>query len=237
MPPFVDLHCHWLCGLDDGAPSLSEGRAILEGLFKLGFGRVVATPHMRPGMFDNSREQILASFESQRPADINLVLEVSAEHYFDDVVFDRLRHGRGLPYPGQGAALLEFYAMELPAQVDGLLSQLKREGLKPVVAHPERYQTIWKDPARLERMIDAGAMTLLDAGALVGKYGKAPQRVARQLLGEGMYHAACSDAHRAADLTSLELAMTWIRREYGASELEALFVTGPAKILESTVAS
>lgn len=237
MGNFVDLHCHWLCGLDDGAPTIAEGRRMLEGLGRLGFGRVLATPHMRPSMYDTSREQILTAFEQQKPEGLDVDVGVSAEHYFDDVVFERIRTGKGLPYPGHKAALLEFYAMDLPPQVDRLLSQLKREGITPVIAHPERYQTIWKDPGRLEKMVDAGALTLLDAGALVGKYGKVPQRVARALLDEGLYHAACSDAHRVEDLDCLEQAMTWVTRQYGASELEALFVTGPARILEGTVLS
>ncbi len=237
MGNFVDLHCHWLCGLDDGARTVAEGLEILQRLGALGFCRVLATPHMRPGMYDNSREQILTAFEQQKPHGVGVDVAVSAEHYFDDVVFERIRTGSGLPYPGEKAALLEFYAMDLPPQVDRLLSQLKREGITPVIAHPERYQTIWKDPGRLEQMVDAGALTLLDAGALVGKYGKTPQRVARILLDEGLYHAACSDAHRVEDLDFLEQAMTWITREYGAAEVEALFVTGPARILEGTVLS
>lgn len=237
MGNFIDLHCHWLTGLDDGAPSRAVGQSILKGLTELGFGRVVATPHMRPGLFDTTRQQILLAFEQQRPENCEIRLDVSAEHYFDDVVLARLRQGEAVPYPGHRAALLEFYAMELPPRLDGTLAQLKREGITPVIAHPERYQTLWKSPERLEQMVDAGAMTLLDAGALVGKYGKSPQRVARQLLEEGLYHAACSDAHRTEDLDSLRQAMTWITQEYGASELEALFVTGPTQILEGAAAS
>lgn len=237
MGDFVDLHCHWLSGLDDGASSVEDGRRILERLSGLGFTRVVATPHMRPGLFDTTREQILEAFQAQKPPQSELELDVSAEHYFDDVVFTRLREGRAVPYPGHKAALLEFYAMDLPPQIDRLLSQLKREGITPVIAHPERYQTIWQDPGRLEQMIDAGALTLLDAGALVGKYGKTPQRVARQLLDDGMYHAACSDAHRPEDLDAVAQAMSWVTEQYGESELDALFSTGPRQILRGTVSS
>ncbi len=234
MSGFIDLHCHWLYGLDDGASSPEAGRDILSGLRDLGFSHVVATPHMRPGLFDNSRADILAAFEAQCAATSDLTLSVSAEHYFDDVVYQRLQNGQGVPYPGQRAALLEFYAMDLPPRLDRLFAQLRRNGMTPVIAHPERYQTIWKHPETLERMLDAGAVALLDAAALTGKYGRTPRRVARQLLEQGMYAAACSDAHRPKDIAELRAAMDWISKEYGQEELEQLFRSGPLRILEGT---
>ncbi|HEX6766031.1 MAG TPA: CpsB/CapC family capsule biosynthesis tyrosine phosphatase, partial [Polyangiaceae bacterium] len=118
MRGFVDLHCHWLSGIDDGAPSDEEGLAMLEALYGLGFSTVVATPHMRPGMFDNRREDLIAAFERMKPSvsaragvpDVGL----SSEHYFDDVVYERLLSGGALPYPGGRAVLLEFWGNEFP---------------------------------------------------------------------------------------------------------------------------
>lgn len=234
MPGFIDLHCHWLHGLDDGASSPDAGREILAGLSELGFSQVVATPHMRPGLFDNSRSQILAAFEAQSRIDSKLTLSVSAEHYFDDVVYQRLQDGEGVPYPGHRAALLEFYAMDLPHRLDRSFAQLRRNGLTPVIAHPERYRAIWKAPHTLERMLDAGAVALLDANALTGKYGRTPKRIARQLLEQGLYHAACSDAHRPSDVTELKTAMQWLTREYGSDEVDTLFRIGPQQILQGT---
>src|SRR5690606_7213703 len=155
-------------------------------------------------------------------------------HYFDDVVYERLKAGEGVPYPGQRAALLEFYAMDLPPRLDRLFAELRRAGLTPVIAHPERYHAIWKDPHTLERMLDAGAVALLDACALTGKYGRTPKRLARELLEKGLYHAACSDAHRPADVAALETAMRWLTREYGSDEVDSLFRLGPEQILQGT---
>ena len=52
------MHCHWIAAIDDGARSMDEGLAMLRGLHQAGFDSVVATPHMRPGMFDNDRARI-----------------------------------------------------------------------------------------------------------------------------------------------------------------------------------
>jgi protein-tyrosine phosphatase len=236
MRGFVDLHCHWIAGIDDGAPTPAAGLELLEGLGTLGFEHVVATPHMRPGMFDNSREDLVRAYEAMaehlasRPGLPRVSL--SSEHYFDDIVFRRLLDGSGLPYPGGRAALLEFYEIDFPATVEQRFFDLLQRRLLPVIAHPERYRILWSKPERLERLVDKGAAALLDTAALVGKYGRKPQRCAEQLLESGLYHAACSDAHRPADVQEVAAGMRRIEELYGNDEIEFLFRDGPRALLE-----
>ncbi len=237
MRGFVDLHCHWLAAIDDGAPSPADGVAMLRGLRSIGFDRVVATPHMRPGMFDNDRAALEHAFELMKPhlaAEPGLPeVALSSEHYFDDVVFGRLMNGAGLPYPGGRAVLLEFYEIDFPPTVEHRLFDLRaRKRLLPVIAHPERYHAIWRSPETLERLVDAGTATLLDAAALIGKYGRRPQRCAEELLERGLYHAACSDAHRPSDVEQVQAGMRRIEELYGAEEIDFLFSHGPRELLE-----
>lgn len=235
MAGFVDLHCHWIPGVDDGARDLDAGRAILRELRALGFARVIATPHMRPGLFDNTAARLRAAY-----ADVEAQLDgagelperaLSSEHFFDDVVFHRLLSGEGLPYPGEAAVLLEFYESSFPLRLDQLLAQLRQRGLTPVVAHPERYRALWDQPDTLERLLDQGAVALLDVAALIGKYGRRPQRCAEQFLERGLYHAACSDAHRPDDVEQVARGIERLRRLYGDEELAALLAQGPREIL------
>jgi protein-tyrosine phosphatase len=234
MRGFIDLHCHFVAGIDDGARDEAEGLAMLERLYAIGFERVVATPHMRPGMFDNAKRDLLAAYQRLLPKLERAGLpatDVSSEHYFDDVVFSRILAGEGLPYPGGKAILLEFYAVDFPPAVDVCFAKLRRAGILPVIAHPERYQCLWKDFSRLERLVESGAAALLDAAALVGKYGSAPQRAAERMLEEGLYHAACSDAHRPADVLEVERAIKRIEKLYGSEECSYLFREGPLALL------
>ena len=239
MRGFVDLHCHWVPGIDDGAPTAADGVEMLRRLHEVGFDTVVATPHMRPGMFDNESGDIQRAYESMRrtlPEPGVPKVELSAEHYFDDVVFERLVTGKALPYPGGNAVLLEFYEIEFPFTIDHRLAQLRREHrLTPVIAHPERYRCIWRSPEILARIVEAGSVALLDSAALVGKYGQRPQECAEHLLAEGLYHAACSDAHRPGDVAQVAAGMKAIEEEYGEEEIAALFYDGPREILEGRV--
>lgn len=235
MQGFVDLHCHWIAGIDDGARSSEESVSMLQELWRIGFSEVVATPHMRPGLFDNRRADLEGAYERMRPAlsdaaDLPQVL-LSSEHYFDDVVFGRIMNDEALPYPGGRAILLEFYDIDFPRFVEERLFDIKRRGLLPVIAHPERYQCIWKQPDLLERLVDLGSATLLDSAALVGKYGRRPRNCAEELLERGLYHAACSDAHRPWDLKQVKAGMRLIETHYGAEELRFLFDEGPRSLL------
>ena len=236
MSGFVDLHCHWVARIDDGAPTEEESLAMLRALRRAGFDTVVATPHMRIGMFDNRREDLIAAFERMQPTLASATdplpeVALASEHYFDDVIHTRLLSGEALPYPGGRAVLLEFYGVDFPAVLVERLFDLVRRGIRPVIAHPERYRCLWRSPEILERLVDAGLGTLLDAAALVGKYGREPQRAAEVLLERGLYHAACSDAHRATDVADVARSIERVRALYGDDEVDFLFREGPTALL------
>jgi protein-tyrosine phosphatase len=151
---------------------------------------------------------------------------LASEHFFDDVVFQRLVAGAGLPYPGKNV-LLEFPPHAFPARAAHRFFDLKKTGLGVVLAHPERYKPVWQDDECLNPLLDAGAHLLLDVCSLVGKYGKASQRAAEKLLEEDAYEAACSDAHKPADLAVVRDAMLRLESLAGKDEAHRLISSGP----------
>jgi len=241
---WVDLHCHWIAGVDDGVRTPEAGLELLRGLRRVGFDTVVATPHMRPGMFDNDREAIVRAYEAMRPhldaahaarADLPAV-HLASEHFLDDVVFARLLGGEGLPYPELGNVRRRGFLFELPPQafpprLQQRMFDLSRAGLRPVLAHPERYQPVWKDDACLDPLLEAGVCLLLDVCALVGKYGRASQKAAEKLLDDEAYEAACSDAHRPEDAEVTAEAVEVLESAVGPEEADRLLGAGPRAIL------
>jgi len=236
MRGFIDLHCHWIAAIDDGARTHEEGIEMLRRLREVGFDTVVATPHMRPGMFDNDKAGLERAFHSMQQtlsaaSAILPTVDLASEHFFDDIVFGRLMRGEALPYPGGKSVLVEFGPGQFPLRAQHRMFDLRRAGLVPVLAHPERYEPVWRDDGCLEPLLDAGAMLLLDVCALVGKYGRAPQRAAEKLLQEDAYDAACSDAHRPLDVDDVERAIDRLRALMGDDEAMRLLVEGPRGIL------
>jgi len=99
----VDLHCHWIAGIDDGAKSSPESAAMLRGLAALGFEHVVATPHMRPGMFDNVRDELVAAYDRTVEA-LQGEAGVPTPSRPSPHFFGRRRFGAPRPRLGRGAA-------------------------------------------------------------------------------------------------------------------------------------
>jgi protein-tyrosine phosphatase len=239
MSSFIDLHSHWVPDIDDGVPSVDDGLALLRALATAGFGQVIATPHMRPGMFENTRADLLAAFEGMQAhvagAELGIEIGLSCEHFFDDIVFERLMNGQGVPYPGDRAVLVEFAPDHLPARLADRLFDLRRKGLRPVIAHPERYRVSWKDLNVMEDLVDRGMVLLMDVGALAGKYGRAPKKAAERMLDAGLYYAACSDAHRASDVDEVIAGINRMRKLVGDEETGFLLREGPRRVLAGEV--
>jgi protein-tyrosine phosphatase len=236
---YVDLHCHWVAGVDDGARTIDDSVMILRALRDIGYAQVVATPHMRAGMFDNDRGGLEAAYE-RTVAEVERypgmpALGLGSEHHLDDVVFPQLLAGKGLPYPGGHAALVELPDDRFPLRVAERLHELRVRRIRPVLAHPERYRPVWEDIRVLDPLLDGGTVLLLDVAAVVGKYGRAAKKSAHELLEAGYYYAGCTDAHRAGDAAEVAKGIDRLRDVIGPDETDFLLVEGPRRILAGTV--
>jgi protein-tyrosine phosphatase len=187
-------------------------------------------------MFENRREDLVGAYQRMLPRILECgglpETDLASEHFFDDIVFGRIMEDQALPYPGRNAILLEFYENTFPTYVEQRLFDIQRRGLRPVIAHPERYRAIWRDPNILDRLVSLGSAALLDTGSLAGMYGRQPKRCARQLLERGLYHAACSDAHRPKDAEAVAKGMRELEKLEGPGSLEFYYRQGPSELLK-----
>jgi protein-tyrosine phosphatase len=236
MKGYVDLHCHCLPGIDDGVRTTEEGVALCRGLAALGFSTVVATPHMRTALFENSREDIERAFEQfqvdTRETENLPGLGVASEHYFDDVFWGRFEADRIARYPGGHAVLVELPPTSFPLGLERRLFAMRLRAIRPVLAHPERYAPLFRASDPLDPLLEIGVLPLLDLMSLVDRYGQAPRRAAERMLDEGVYFAACSDAHRPSDLPLVGEAIERLRARVGDDEADALLRDHPRGILE-----
>lgn len=238
---YVDLHCHYVPAVDDGVRTLDESRRLLAGLRALGFSEVVATPHIRTAMFENRRPGLEAAF-AKLTSDLGSEIErgevprlsLGAEHFCDDVFIGLFEAGAVLPYRGGRSILVEFHYDAWPKRIEEQFFKMQVKGLRPLLAHPERYRALFDETDPLDALLDAGAMTLLDTMSLVGKYGRHARRAAERMLEEGAYDAACSDAHRPDDLEPMQRGIERLRALVGAEEASAMLGSRARGIVEGT---
>lgn len=239
MTGYVDLHCHYLPGIDDGVRTREEGRALLEGLADIGYRAVAATPHIRRGMFENDPERLRQTFDSFRDFlgnDPKLPeIFLGCEHHVDSGFDALLEADRLVGYAGEQAILIELPPDQLPLHLDRRIFALRRKGLRPVIAHPERYAPFFDRSDKLEALLDLGAVALLDVMSLEEHYGRRPRKAAERMLDEGLYDAACTDCHRPTDVAVTARAIRTLRAAVGQEEAEFLLGEGPRRILDGSL--
>jgi protein-tyrosine phosphatase len=236
MAHYVDLHSHYLPALDDGATTIEMSLQMVRAIAALGFTDLYATPHQRSGMFMPERGAIDAAFERVGEAvggpggGAPLRLGLGAENFWDDVFHARLRQG-AIPTYGKGPGFLfEVNPQLMPPSLENELFQIRTQGYLPVMAHPERYVSIQRDPA-LAEVLGRHAAMLVDLAALEGAHGKQEMKTARKLVLEGLAHAAASDVHRPEDQTAVAAGMAWIKKQRGLEVLDRMLDENPRHLL------
>jgi len=200
----IDLHCHLLPGIDDGARDLDEGLAMARLAVEEGITHAVMTPHVMPGIFDNdlaSIELAVAAYrEALNAAGIGLEVFVGGEVRLGPEVLALVADDR-IPYighwDGERVMLLEMPHSHIPPGSEKLVDWLRAQGIRPLLAHPERNPDIESDPQRLRAFVDRGCLVQVTAGSLTGDFGEAFRVAAVALIEAGWTTVLASDAHRA----------------------------------------
>jgi len=199
-----DFHCHLLPAVDDGLRSLEEAQAAIEGMRTLGYLGAVLTPHIYPGVYDNTPDRLREAFHTlEQSIGSNFGLHLAAEYFADETMFAAIDREDVLylPVGNKKIVLVEFPAlMPAPCGMDVLIA-LSRAGYQPVLAHVERYRHIQLEQAVwLSKIEQSGAWLQCDIGSLVGQYGPHPQAFARGLLDRELPTLWGTDLHRVTQL-------------------------------------
>ncbi len=233
---FVDLHCHLLWAVDDGCATPGETVAAARLLVDLGFSDVAPSPHAIPGLPSGDpavAEARRADAEALLRAEgVPLALHRNAENRLDAEFLARADgEGRRGVGASQRWVLLELpFEAAVPALPD-LVFRLRRKGIVPLFAHPERCAEFERQ-GRAAEVVRLGAALQLNLGALTGLYGKGALRLAEQFLDEGLYAVAATDLHRADGAHEwLDEALSALEHRAGVKGLERLLAENPRRVL------
>ena len=195
MTDLIDLHCHLLPGIDDGAQTPEESSTLLSASKKGGVKRFVFTPHFDPGRqaperFLSERAEafaVLSALPEAGGIEYRLGAEIAFTPFFDRLPLEKLT------FSGTRFFLLELDTMYARPGVDEAIEWAVSEGFTPILAHVERYPYVEQDPTLLYRWVRAGALAQMNAGFVLR--GGAAQKRFLQYAGWGLVHFLASDAH------------------------------------------
>lgn len=192
-----DIHCHILPGVDDGAPDLKHSLAMLKAARAAGATSVVCTPHCRDPYFDY--ERMLAAYDELRAAvpDFPLYMGFEVNHSkLMQLGVDEWAPRLGCRRTGQLLLELDTHCTsDSMGEYERTIYQLQGMGWRVVIAHPERYDAIRKNPELALRFLqldcDMQASADFIRGGRLGNSGK----TAKRLFQLGVYRYIASDAH------------------------------------------
>ena len=234
----LDLHCHYLPGVDDGARTLDEGLALVRAAAANGIDRLVLTPHVHPGRYDNTLGKLQPRFEAFRravaSAQIPVRLALGSEVRLCDELLPLLERGE-VPLlesaSGAKTLLLELPHSHVPAGCIAFIRWLQRRDITLLLVHPERNKELMSHPQRLQRLREAGCLVQITAAAVIGRFGARAQQVAAIFLEQQWVNVVASDAHNLRHRPPLmREAAAAIAERFGRDVAQQLVETAPAAL-------
>lgn len=235
----IDMHCHILDGVDDGARSMDEAIKMARMAERDGISKIVATPHLFRGDFmpddlcivEKKVEELRRALDKNG---INVEIIKGAEVHITHNLIEEIQENRDyLVLNSSSYMLLEFPAGHVYPGVKELLFDLFSEGIRPIIAHPERNFVFMRSADLLYDLVQMGALTQANSGSFTGLYGRRVKEAAFRFLELKMTHFIASDAHNPRPSAMwLSQAVKSAERGMGNGEISALVNDNPHAILE-----
>jgi protein-tyrosine phosphatase len=226
----LDLHCHILPGVDDGAASLDEALAMARFCVNDGITHVIATPHCHRYcrlLRADVLPRVALLNEALAYAEVPLVVLPGSEIQVTDSALYRREFEAGLYChlgDGRSFTLLEFNwnAKLYPPDAPDLIAWLATQGMTPIIAHPERQRFFADDPGRLRALVAAGAWLQITVDSLLGNHGPDPVASGAELLRAYPEAVLATDAHNRRRCSGLSAGYTWVQERLGVRRAEEL---------------
>jgi protein-tyrosine phosphatase len=230
----IDIHCHILPGLDDGADTFETSCAMAEMAISEGVTHVIGTPHASsnhafvPELIRQRRDELQARFEGR------LTLATGCDFHLS---FDNLQDIRSQPerftLNQKNYLLVEFADYSIPPSLDQSLHELQLAGIQSIITHPERNPLIRSQPERLYRWLHQGCYAQVTAQSLMGKFGSSAREMSERWLDAGAVHFVASDAH---NITSRPLRLKetfeYLAKTRGEDVARAVLIDNPLAVFE-----
>ncbi len=234
----IDFHSHVLPNVDDGSKSVEETFKLLEEAKEAGFDGVISTSHYMEEYYEvNVAERkvwINALSENLYQKNIDLKLYLGNEIYISKNIIDFLETGKATSINNSNYVLFEFPMNSKPMDMYDIIYDMLEYKLVPVLAHPERYSFVQKEPNLVYDLIQKGVLMQSNYGSILGMYGEKAQIIVRKLLENNMVHFLGSDVHRANSIYSkIQSSLGEIEAIVGEEKLKEISSVNPKLVVDN----
>lgn len=231
----VDIHCHILPGVDDGAPDMETSRAMIRDAYEQGVRYIIATPHYRPEMFEPSMKKVIRVYHELRDyaEEVGIGLRLGCEYYRNEQMIRHLDKKLRPTMLGSRYVLTEFSTNDSFVTVRNYIYELITKGYRPIVAHVERYFCC-QEPERIQKLKKLGAQIQINADSVLGYEGHTIKKFCADLMKDDLVDFIGSDAHNLEGRKmNLGKCATYVRKKMGQDYAEEIFVDNPRRIWKS----
>lgn len=221
----IDLHCHILPGLDDGAKNWDESLNMARLAVSEGITHILATPHHMNRSWINPKETVLSlTNELQERLDAeNIPLTVfpgQEVRLHGEIIKNMNNNEICFIDEGDRYVLIEFPTSEVPAYAERLFYEMQTNKITPIIVHPERNHGILKDPNILYEFSNRGILSQVTAASYIGKFGKEIEKLSYKLIKHNLVHFIASDAHNTTNrLFHMKEAMQKLEKDFGKEKV------------------
>lgn len=203
----TDMHNHLLPGIDDGSKDVEDSVQFIKTLYKLGYRKLICTPHIISDLYPNTRQTIEPAYHLLKnrlaEAQINVELQFAAEFMVNADFEDTIKEAKLLPF-SDNYLLIEMSYLAPSPNIKSVIFDLIVKGYKPILAHPERYNFYHQKLEKFDELREAGCLLQVNLLSLTGFYGKGVRQAAEYFIKEKMVSFAGTDLHHKGHLDMLQ---------------------------------
>ncbi len=202
----IDMHSHLLPAIDDGLQEVEQTVEYVKELQAMGYKKLICTPHILPGVHNNTPATILAALAVARKAlqenNVTVEIEAAAEYMIDDALELNIKNNEQLLTFGNNHMLIEMSYVGPSPNLYQVIFDLRMKGIQPILAHPERYEYIHRNYQQYHEIKDRDVLMQVNLLSLSGYYGPKVKAIALRLIKDGLVSFIGTDMHHANHLNA-----------------------------------
>ena len=234
----IDFHSHIIPNIDDGSRSVEETFNLLQEAQEVGFDGIVLTSHYIENYYETNAPErdiwVKAISDNLKIKGLETNLFLGNEIYISDNMMNLLIEGKASTINNSSYVLFEMPMNTEPMNLYDVIYSLEENKLIPVLAHPERYSFVQKEPELVYDLIQKGVLMQSNYGSILGQYGEKAKFTVKKFLESDMVHFLGSDVHRPKTIyPKIPQALEEIEKIIGKEKLEKLTTINPKLALEN----